>query len=471
MGGSTSGGLRPRGRSSSTLLKKVLSALGLAVTCFLADPWSPLPGCWADSTSALSKAYDSTGQVATYRGEGTAPSNPFYQKLGINGRSCSTCHRESNGWSITPTKIQARFDTSEGHDPLFRRIDGATCPTDDVSSLASMRIAYALLLNRGLIRMPFQFPNSAEFSVTDWNDPYGCTELETPTSGLISVYRRPLPTTNLPFETSIMWDGREPDLQTQALNAALQHEEATTPPTADQLDQIVSFETGNYTAQIFDNSAGSLSAHGATGGPTALSEQQFFVGINDPFSDNPTGLPFDPDVFILYQQWQQLHGLVLTPARLAVIRGEQVFNENPITITGVAGMNDIPGENIVAGTCSFCHDAPGVGNHSVSVLLNTGVAELGTRGLPLFTLACDSGPFAGTKFKVTDPGRALLTGKCADIGKFKVPALRGLAARPPYFHDGSAKTLMDVVNFYDNRFNLGLTLPQKRDLVAFLKTL
>jgi cytochrome c peroxidase len=451
-------------------LQKFLGALGLAVTCVLANPLSPLPGCWANGMDVPLKAPDSTGQVATYRPDGAALGNLFYQKFGTNGRNCNTCHRESDGWSITPVQVQARFDVSEGRDPLFRLVDGATCPTDVVSSLASKRTAYALLLNRALIRMPFQFPDAAEFSVTDWTDPYRCTNLGTPTSGVISVYRRPLPTTNLPFQTSIMWDGRESDLQTQALNAAFQHEEATTPLTPDQLDQIVNFETGNYTAQVFDNSAGSLSAHRATGGPLALSEQQFFTGINDPFDNNPTDRPFDPDVFVLYQPWQQRQ-VFSTPAQLAVVRGEQLFDEHLITIIGVPGMNDEPGHNVVSGTCSFCHDTPGVGSHSVNALFNTGVAELGTRGLPLFTLACNSGPLAGSEFKVTDPGRALITGKCADIGKFKVPALRALAARPPYFHDGSAKTLMDVVNFYDNRFNMGLTPEQKRDLVAFLETL
>ena len=71
----------------------------------------------------------------------------------------------------------------------------------------------------------------------------------------------------------------------------------------------------------------------------------------------------------------------------------------------------------------------------------------------------------------TDPGRALITGNCADIGKVKGPILRGLAARAPYFHNGSAATLRDVVNFYDLRFGIGFTEQQKNDLVNFLKTL
>ena len=73
--------------------------------------------------------------------------------------------------------------------------------------------------------------------------------------------------------------------------------------------------------------------------------------------------------------------------------------------------------------------------------------------------------------QVTDIGRAMVTGKCVDIGKFKGPILRGLAGRAPYFHNGSAATLMDAVSFYDTRFNLHLSQQDKDALVAFLKTL
>ena len=71
----------------------------------------------------------------------------------------------------------------------------------------------------------------------------------------------------------------------------------------------------------------------------------------------------------------------------------------------------------------------------------------------------------------TDPGLALITGRCQDIGKFKVPTLRGLAARPPYFHNGAAATLDDVVTFYDLQFAIRLTPAERSDLVAFLRAL
>ena len=145
----------------------------------------------------------------------------------------------------------------------------------------------------------------------------------------------------------------------------------------------------------------------------------------------------------------------------------------------MAGLNDVLNQQSIPGFCGTCHDTPNVGDHSVKAPLNIGVADAGANsppalviaGLPVFTLWCTSGPLAGRLFEVTDPGRALITGKCGDIGKVKGPILRGLAARAPYFHNGSAATLTDVVNFYDQRFGIGFTDQQKADLVAFLNAL
>lgn len=56
-------------------------------------------------------------------------------------------------------------------------------------------------------------------------------------------------------------------------------------------------------------------------------------------------------------------------------------------------------------------------------------------------------------------------------GTYKVPQLRGVWAVAPYFHDGSAKTLKDVVNHYNQHFKLNLTEPEKDNLVEYLKSL
>lgn len=90
--------------------------------------------------------------------------------------------------------------------------------------------------------------------------------------------------------------------------------------------------------------------------------------------------------------------------------------------------------------------------------------------LPLFTFRNTA---TGQVIQTTDPGRALISGRWADMARFKVPLLRALAARAPYFHNGSAMTLREVVEFYDNRFNIfgageGQT---ETDLINFLGSL
>ena len=120
-----------------------------------------------------------------------------------------------------------------------------------------------------------------------------------------------------------------------------------------------------------------------------------------------------------------------------------------------------------SGKCTTCHDTPNSGNQSVSAPLNIGLTDASRRtaDLPLYTLRNKS---TGDELQTSDPGRAMISGKWKDVGKFKGPILRGLAARRRHFHNGSAATLAEAVDFYDTRFALGLTNSQKADLIAFL---
>jgi cytochrome c peroxidase len=367
-----------------------------------------------------------------------------------------------------------------------------------VSTIDAKLNAYSLLMSKGLIRIGLPIPVGAEFSVSVTDDPFGCnTDSRTGlATGIVSIYRRPLPSTNLGFlgvgfptssdprmNPTIMWDGREPSLVSQAKDATLGHAQASTSPTTAQVNQIVGFETGLFTAQAYDNHAKMLNeANGASGGPGPLLQQlsQFYPGVNDPIGLNPSHTLFTSAIFNIYASWEGLfNNPRLTPARASVARGEALFNNTQFNITNVGGLNDALGMAVIPGFCGTCHDSPNVGNHSVKMPLNIGVANAGLNsppgldisGLPVFTLTCTTGPLINQTFTVTDLGRALISGKCADIGKVKGPILRGLAARAPYFHNGSAATLLEVVNFYDVRFSLGFTDQQKQDLVAFLKTL
>jgi cytochrome c peroxidase len=431
---------------------------------------------------------DQSGAVSTFQPGGATftYNNAFFQNLGTNGRTCFTCHQPQDGWGVSATSVAERFALSGGTDPIFRLVDGATCPTDNVSTPGAKAKAYKLLTERGLIRIGLPLPAGVQFTVAVVSDPYNCntnpvTGLTSPTTGIISTYRRPLPSTNLGFLSAIMWDGREPSLTSQATDATLGHAQGATAPTAAQLAEIVAFESGIFTAQSFDNLAGYLSANGATGGPVALSLQlpNFFIGINDPLGQNPTNAPFTSQIFDLYRPWLAPGRGREIEKRQSIARGEDVFNNTNIAITGVTGLNDVLNQPSIAGFCGTCHDTPNVGNHSVKAPLDIGIPDAGPNtppvldisGLPVFKLTCTAGSLTGKVYYVTDPGKATISGLCSDIGRIKGPILRGLAARAPYFHNGSAATLTDVVNFYDQRFKIGFTDQQKIDLINFLNSL
>ena len=193
---------------------------------------------------------DPTGIIATFQPSGPTKTSQsaFFQSLGTNDRTCFTCHQPQDAWTISAQHAQQRFD-ADPNDPLFRLVDGATCPSDDVSTPRARQRAFVLLLHKGLIRIGLPMPSSASlpYRVVSVDDPYHCntnpsTGLTSATTGIVSSYRRPLPATNLGFLSAIMWDGREPDLLSQALDATLGHAQASTFPTDDQLQQIVNFE-------------------------------------------------------------------------------------------------------------------------------------------------------------------------------------------------------------------------------------
>jgi cytochrome c peroxidase len=227
----------------------------------------------------------------------------------------------------------------------------------------------------------------------------------------------------------------EPSLESQAIDATLMHAQGQNPPTTTQVGEIVQFESGIFTAEVFDNKAGSLTANGATGGPTALSQElpNFFNGINDPVGLNPRGIPFTSQIFNLYQPWAgpggtaatvgdtatgantatgsssviapaagvpTASGITATAAQQSIARGQAVFNNTVINITGVSGLNDDLNQPSISGFCGMCHDTS---NHSVAAPLNipsAGAAPptLNVADVPLFTLTCKSGALAGQVF-------------------------------------------------------------------------
>lgn len=424
----------------------------------------------AAGTGTPQPATNPTGVALTFtRKKKIDPQNPFFQDLGTNGRTCATCHAENSGWSITPPLIEARFDETDGLDPLFRLNDGTTSPNADVSTVDARREAFKLLRTRGLIRVGLPVPAGAEFTLEAADDPY-----QYASAAELSLFRRPLPATNLKFQSTIMWDGRQTtpgnttaqNLTSQALDATRGHAQSANDPSAATLKQIVDFESGLFTAQVSDDVAGTLIAQGGKGGPQKLSGQSYKAGINDPFSRK-----FKPP-FSLFAGFAKSRNMEpeRAAARASIARGEISFNRKPFFVSGVSGFNDIHGSANMSVTCATCHNTPNEGGSSLNALMDLGlsVPELRTADVPLYTLRNLT---TNETRQTTDPGRALITGKWQDLNRFKVPSMRGLAARAPYFHNGSAATLREVVEFYRDRFHITYTEQEIEDLVAFLRSL
>jgi cytochrome c peroxidase len=395
---------------------------------------------------------DDTGTVGTINVAGSIDSdNPFFQSLGTNGRTCATCHRAADGWTVTPAHLRERFAASRGLDPIFSSNDGSHCEgAKPTSSLAQRRAASSLLLTKGLIRVGLTVPFDAEFTVAAVHDPHGCSG---PLENVMV-----LSSTNLQFLSRVMSDGREmksgrsilDDLKNQAKAATLGHAQASLTPTTAEIDAIVSFELGLFTAQATDHAVGTLYAQGPRRGPAELSRQPFFIGINDPIGGNPTGAAFDLRAFTLFDRWMPAkhdEEDERTEARAAIARGESLFNTTPIVITGVAGWNDNPAVGpSFKGTCTTCHDTPNSGNHSVSAPLNLGLTDASKRtpDLPLDTLR---NKLTGDDVTTSDPDRPMISGQWQDVSKFTGAILRGLAARASYVHNGSAATLAEAATF------------------------
>ncbi len=468
---------------------------------------------------------NSAGAAATYSLNGSVDlTNPFFQSLGTNGRSCGTCHLPQDAFGLSAQSVRARFKTTNGTDPLFASVDGANCPGANPGDPSG----HSLLLGYGLIRVSLPVPGNAEFTIRPVHDPYGCASGVDPASGLqvVSVYRRPLPSTNLSFISAVMADGRETvqplndpqtfganlvtDLAHQALDATLTHAQALSPPTQDQLSEIVAFELGLFSAQIYDRNAGLLSAHGAAGGPAHLAAQVFYPGINDSLGHDPKGGTFNSSAFTIFSPWAlppsatSASGESRNASRRQIAAGEALFNSRPLTIAAVRGLNDnvslaheLSASLPIApfqGTCTTCHNTPNVGNHSFPLPLDigtvhdpntesdpqiaAGLSELSPPDLPVFAVTGCPNPFPnplnpGAPFVIytTDPGKALISGLCSDLNRTKGPILRGLAARAPYFHNGAARDLKELVSFYNRRFQMNLTETEKAQLIAFLNSL
>jgi hypothetical protein len=515
-------------RSRGTLLVVAVSVLSLCIggVVLSATDYDAVNAWWKAGEKRLMPASaeyeDALGRVRVINADGAfeTQGHPFFTPLGTNGRACVTCHQPSNGMGLSVETIRRRWEETGGADPLFAAVDGSNCPNLPQAERAS----HSLLLDRGLIRVFLPWPPRAadgspiqpEFTIEAVRDPTGCNSdpvyglhSKTPT---ISVYRRPRPVANMKYllelphgvppsdflfyndksllprnpETGgfaslqLMSDGRDLTLKIQARNAASNHLQAQGARTEKQLAQIESFEKQVYAAQSYDKIGDELTGNGS---PPGLGPEALEKGAPARLGNNPINR-----IFGSFAMWQNLPAAAQESDaqraqrafRESVARGADIFYLRRFLINDVGKYNDKGLGNPFKRSCgSGCHNTLLMGMDLAPGYMDLGLNNLPWANvrpdLPLFKVVCDAGSapqsYLGRVIYTHDPARALITGKCADVGASMTQQSRSLAARAPYFMNGSAANLRELVDFYDRRFNIGYTEMEKQDLVNFLGVL
>jgi cytochrome c peroxidase len=391
--------------------------------------------------------------------------NPFFESMGTNGRTCESCHDGRAAWTTSVTLNKILFELTAGTHPLFVSLhDSGNRPDAPTGTLSQKRAAFKTLLEFGVNRFTRTNHVGNDYDVTAVDDPWGWS-----TVASFSNFRRP--GTNMGnvnrVASSTTTGTPNPTVRTQlegSMNGAtLFHAQGTVPVPVEKQIAGADFMLGLSFAQSIDFIAGRLDAAGARGGPANLAAEPY-----------PVAGRFD-----LYDAWIDACGdgpgaghwcSLRNRKREQIARGQELFNNKQFEVSGVAGLNDDLGIPVLTTTCGGCHRAKNVGSSTSVRFMDIGVSHESNRAsfLPLLTVKNrDTGEIK----KTTDLGRALNTRLWADIGKVRVLGLRGLASRAPYFHAGQAKNVSQVVSFYVNRFNINLTSGQRADLEAFLLAL
>jgi hypothetical protein len=276
--------------------------------------------------------------------------------------------------------------------------------------------------------------------------------------------------TKQPSNMNLLSDARLLSLTHITRYAASYNLERDQALTDDQLKRIVEFERQVYVAQGRDRFGGDFAAAGM---PPALGPRALL--------DGQVGAKADKSgVFKSFEAWTATAPAGEAQAfRASVARGAAIFTGRPFFIRDAMHLNTAGLGNPVKGSCATCHETPLTGMAPGAGWVDVGAANApyadDSPDLPMFKITCSpdapAHPFLGRVIFTHDPGRALISGKCMDVGAIVIPQLRGLSARAPYFSDGSANSLRELVDFYDRRFNIRYSEAEKQDLVNFLSVL
>ena len=348
------------------------------------------------------------------------------QTFGGNGRTCVTCHSLETG-TVSPEDVTERARKNP-LDALFL-FDGS----DDGKGNGTRRIKADATI---LVTIPL---------------PPNVSLPHDPTARSITMARGIPTTANTPaLDPVLMYDGRDPDIKTQALHAIQRHYQPATMPSESDLADITGFEQ----TEPFFSSPALLSYHRS--GQSAEHAPKLPKGTSD-----------------------------------SEKRGRTFFDDAPFLPNGKAG------------SCALCHSGPMLNQTNKSFMTATGglvpegsrfqsvgISEMNEAGNPVRDFAFANPDGTTTQLCTPDPGRALITGSVppiplpcnalgppfSDFNAFKIPTLWGIRNTAPYFHNNSAKTLDDVAAHYARFFLLipspvVLTAQDQADIVAYLKLL
>ena len=434
-------------RMRATAAAVALVALALGLTYVLDHAPVAKAGAGSDTIPNNRPAPNPNGAAATFSTEGSVNlTGEYFQAQGTNGRSCATCHIPEEAWGINPGTLQRLFTETDGKHPVFNKLDANNpdaLPAEPTEE--QLLTSYSMLLSRGVFRRggtPLATKREDGTLVREWDliaveDPHGYANLNR-----LVHWRRVMPTINHPLgSATINWDGGNTvgtdihdGLAKQVRGNVTGAQQSPTPAPTPVVEEIVGFTSSLFTAQLLVPGVGRLDSDGARGGPEALASMPRAAGR-----------------FHLFDAWAGHEN----PRRAQIARGQELFNNKL---------------NAAGRTCNSCHNAVNMGTNVNNALFDVRVAsrEARTPDLPLYTFRNRS---TGETRQLTDAGQGNVTGRWNDLGRFKTPTLRALAARAPYFHNGTAATLEGVIRHYEGFLGFSFTEDERADLIAFLNAL
>jgi cytochrome c peroxidase len=380
---------------------------------------------------------NANGKSATFSTQGSVNlTGEYFQAQGTNGRSCASCHIPEEAWSINPGTLQHLFDETAGTHPVFNLLDANNPDVAATATTIEQKLAaYSMLLTRGVFRRGGTPRPNSEWELIAVEDPHGFAKLDR-----LVHWRRAMPTINFSLgSATVNWDGGNSigtDQHAGLINQATRNVtggQQGPPAPPEVIAEIVAFEESLFSAQVVMPGVGRLDSDGARGGPEALSTMQKTAGRFD-----------------LFDAWLNDEN----PRRAQIARGQELFN------------NTNPG----GGSCRGCHNSANNGTNTSNLLfdIRTASAAARTPDLPLYTFRNKN---TGETRQLTDAGGGQVTGRWSDLSRFKTPTIRALSARAPYFHNGIAATLEEVVRHYERHLGFVFTDQERVDLVAFLSAL